>query len=260
MEYIYKTYAKETSKIKGDHKIATLSDLNLQIDATISELNDLFLGIYDTYPEYVFLLGNLFPYYYLEDDKFKHNISHFLRLLISIAKVYIVFGEIDYKTNGNKMIDECYLKDFYEQQGINVLNNKVENIDNLSLIGYTRPPSLYSMTSNGKLKEDILKFIATIESTLNNNNFKIFLTNRHKNLLKLELDFFKTLDLIISGQLPKSKETTSQSFLQNKNTEEHNLLKTSDFTVIGNGGANFINDDSSIIGEIDLIKILSKKR
>ena len=71
MEYTYKTYAKETDKTGGEHKIATLSDLNLNIDATNYELNDLFLSIHDKFPENIFLLGNMFPYYYLENLEFK---------------------------------------------------------------------------------------------------------------------------------------------------------------------------------------------
>ena len=220
MEYTYKTYAQETDRTTGEHKIATLSDLNLDIKAKRWELDDLFLGIHDKFPEYIFLLGNIFPYYYLENKEFKKNILHLLKLLTLIAKVYIVFGETDYKTKDNSIIEEKYLEDFYQSQGINVLNNKVERINGFSLIGYNRSPILYKSKNNITLKDDILSFISKIEDILNNDTYKIFLTNTHKDLLRLELDFFKTLDLVISGELPKEKEIQKQSLLERKREKE----------------------------------------
>ena len=64
MEYTYKTYAKEVESIKGEHKIATLSDLNIDFNSTMGELNDLFLSINDRLPEYIFLLGNMFIFFW----------------------------------------------------------------------------------------------------------------------------------------------------------------------------------------------------
>ena len=259
MEYTYKTYSKETDRTTGEHKIATISDLNLDIKATRGELEDLFLNIHDKFPEYIFLLGNIFPYYYLESKEFKKNILHLLKLLTLISKVYIVFGETDYKTRDNSIVEEKYLEDFYQSQGVNVLNNKIERINGFSLIGYNRSPFLYKSKSNITLKEDILNFISKIEDTLNNDTYKIFLTNTHKDILKLELDFFKTLDLVISGELPKEKEIQKQGLLERKKKkEDHNLLETNGLTIIGNGGINV--NENSLKGEIDLIRIKSKKR
>ena len=261
MEYTYKTYAKETDRTTGEHKIATIGDLNLDIKATKGELEDLFLGIHDKFPEYIFLLGNIFPYYYLENNEFKKNILHLLKLLTLISKVYIVFGENDYKTKDNLIIEEKYLEDFYQNQGVNVLNNKVERINGFSLIGYNRSPLLYKGKNNISLKDDITKFITKIESVLNDNTYKIFLTNTHKDLLKLELDFFKNLDLIISGELPKEKEIKRQGLLERKKqSEDHNLLETEGLTIIGNGGINVETNTTYNKGEIDLIRIKSKKR
>ena len=259
MEYTYKTYAKEVESIKGEHKIATLSDLNIDFNATMGELNDLFLSINDRLPEYIFLLGNMFPYYYIEDKEFKKKILHLLKLFTLISKVYVVFGETDYKLEDNTFVDENYLIDFYQQAGINVLNNKVVNINGISLIGYNRSPILYNKSKSITLKEDILEFIKKIEHVLKNEKYKIFLTNTHKDLLKLELDFFKNIDLILSGQLPNPKEIKRQSLLVRKSEIDHNILETNGLTIIGNGGINVNTETSYNKGEIDLIRIKQKR-
>ena len=209
MEIVYKTYASEIEQQMKEHKIATLSNLNLHINTTLGELNDLFLNIYDQLPDYIFLLGNMFPYYYLEDNNFKKNILHLYKLLTVIAKVYVVFGEVDYKLEDNRLINENYLTDFYQNLGITVLNNKVLDINNILLIGYNRNPSLYSKSKIITLKDDILEFIKKIEYVLTSDKYKIFLTNSSRDLLKLELDFFKHIDLILASQLPNLKEIKS---------------------------------------------------
>ncbi len=261
IEYSYKTYAKETNRVKGEHRFATISDLNLERDISHHELNDLFLSIYDKYPECLFLLGNMFPYYYLEDKEFKKKILNLYKLFLTITRVYVVFGETDYKLADGSLVEKERIDDFYRELGICVLDNRIERINGISLIGYNRDPNLYRTKNMTLLKKDIMGVISTVEQFLNKDTYKIFLTNSHRDLLKLELDFFNSIDMIISGQLPKPKEIKTQGLFERlRDREDHNLLETNGLTIIGNGGVNVDNEKNFNQGEVDLIRIKQKKR
>lgn len=96
MEYIYKQYEVETQKKLNEKKVVTISDLHLNENITKYELDDLIIKINDLLPEYIFILGDVTSYNHLQNKNFQKNLLYFLKVLASLAKTYMVFGNHDY--------------------------------------------------------------------------------------------------------------------------------------------------------------------
>lgn len=281
MEYIYKQYDIETKKNIKDKKIITISDLHFNPNITKYDLDDLILKINDKLPEYIFILGDITTVNNFENIKFKENILYFLKILGTIAKTYLVLGNNDFLYNPKEkyhFINKDKVIEFYRNLNIKLIYNYLVNDDDINIIGFNKFPINYpyELKDTCKLKEEIDELLLKIKSLLENEKYTIFLTHSHLDLLKLEVEFLKKLDLILAGHthnglvpnflekyFPKNLGIfTCNKFFQN---DIRGIMTNNDQTIIVNGGITKISDSHSetlkkltksiFPGEIDLINI-----
>ncbi|MBQ8472476.1 MAG: metallophosphoesterase [Bacilli bacterium] len=281
MKYIYKQYEIETKKDIKDKKIVTISDLHFNPNITKSEIDDLILKINDKLPEYIFLLGDITTFNNLEDNKFKENILYFFKLLGSISKTYLVLGNNDFLKNPSEKlhyVNKDKIIDFYSNLNIKLLYNYVVQDNDLNIIGFNKLPIhyTYELKDIFKLREEISEIVEKIKHLLDNDKYTIFLTHSHLDILKLQLEFFKNIDLILAGHthnglvpnfleniFPKNMGIYTGGKLFQNNIR--GMIKNDNQTIIVNGGITKISDShSSTIkkltkslypGEFDLINI-----
>lgn len=281
MKYIYKQYEIETKKDIKDKKIITISDLHFNPNITKSEIDDLILKINDKLPEYIFLLGDITTFNNLEDNKFKENILYFFKLLGSISKTYLVLGNNDFLKNPSEKlhyVNKDKIIDFYSNLNIKLLYNYVVQDNDLNIIGFNKLPIhyTYELKDIFKLREEISEIVEKIKHLLDNDKYTIFLTHSHLDILKLQLEFFKNIDLILAGHthnglvpnfleniFPKNMGIYTGGKLFQNNIR--GMIKNDNQTIIVNGGITKISDShSSTIkkltkslypGEFDLINI-----
>ena len=76
MDYKFKQYEINTKKnINNDEtRIITLSDLNWNNYLTKYNIDDLIVAINDYCPKYLFILGNITNYNYLQDKNFQKKL------------------------------------------------------------------------------------------------------------------------------------------------------------------------------------------
>lgn len=282
MEYIYKQYEVETQKKLNEKKVVTISDLHLNENITKYELDDLIIKINDLLPEYIFILGDVTSYNHLQNKNFQKNLLYFLKVLASLAKTYMVFGNHDYLIDSkNKLFftNLNNLLEFYDKTNIKVLHNYVVEDDDMNIVGFDKLPIYYDleMKDLSKLKEQLLYLLIKIKSILENQKYTILLTHSHLDFLKLEKDILKVYDLILAGHthnglVPNNLERffrKNQGFVAHKKFFPDNIrgmIKVSNTPpIIVNGGITKIGESHSQIiktltkplfkGEIDYIKI-----
>ena len=281
MEYIYKQYEIETKKDIKDKKIVTISDLHFNPNITKYEIDDLILKINDKLPEYIFILGDITTFNYLEDNIFKEKILYFFKLLGSISKTYLVLGNHDFLKSPSEKhhyVNKDKISDFYSNLNVKLLYNYLVQDDDLNIIGFNKYPInyLYEFKDISKLRNEITELLEKIKNLLDNDKYTIFLTHSHLDILKLQIEFLKNFDLILAGH---THNGLVPSFLENifpKNmgiyakgqlfpNNIRGLIENDKQTIIVNGGITKISDShSSTIkkltkslypGEIDLINI-----
>lgn len=282
MEYIYKQYEVETQKKLNEKKIVTISDLHLNENITKYELDDLIIKINDLLPEYIFILGDVTSYNHLQNKNFQKNLLYFLKVLASLAKTYMVFGNHDYLIDSkNKLFftNLNNLLEFYDKTNVKVLHNYVVEDDDMNIVGFDKLPIYYDleMKDLSKLKEQLLYLLTKIKKVLENQKYTILLTHSHLDFLKLEKDILKVYDLILAGHthnglVPNNLERffrKNQGFVAHKKFFPDNIrgmIKVSNTPpIIVNGGITKIGESHSQIiktltkplfkGEIDYIKI-----
>ena len=282
MEYIYKQYEVETQKKLNEKKIVTISDLHLNENITKYELDDLIIKINDLLPEYIFILGDVTSYNHLQNKNFQKNLLYFLKVLASLAKTYMVFGNHDYLIDSkNKLFftNLNNLLEFYDKTNVKVLHNYVVEDNDMNIVGFDKLPIYYDleMKDLSKLKEQVLYLLTKIKSILENQKYTILLTHSHIDFLKLEKDILKVYDLILAGHthnglVPNNLERffrKNQGFVAHKKFFPDNIrgmIKVSNTPpIIVNGGITKIGESHSQIiktltkplfkGEIDYIKI-----
>lgn len=287
MEYIYKQYEVETKKKLTDKKVITISDLHLTNEVTRYELNDLLLKINDILPQYIFILGDIFAFQYLEDAIFKKNILYFLNTLTKIGKTYLVFGNHDYlykEKQKNFFIEIDKLLNFYQKTNIQVITNNLIEEDDMNIIGYNKFPLYYKdeLKDISKLREEINSLMGKINDVLKQEKFSIFLTHSHLDLLKLQIKLLQSMDLILAGHthnglvpnflegiFPENRGIITAKKLFQRNTRGY--IENEDQILIVNGGITKISKSHSTLlgmlnrlypGEIDIIKVksLSQKK
>ena len=282
MEYIYKQYEVETQKKLNEKKVVTISDLHLNENITKYELDDLIIKINDLLPEYIFILGDVTSYNHLQNKNFQKNLLYFLKVLASLAKTYMVFGNHDYLIDSkNKLFftNLNNLLEFYDKTNVKVLHNYVVEDDDMNIVGFDKLPIYYDleMKDFSKLKEQLLYLLTKIKKVLENQKYTILLTHSHLDFLKLEKDILKVYDLILAGHthnglVPNNLERffrKNQGFVAHKKFFPDNIrgmIKVSNTPpIIVNGGITKIGESHSQIiktltkplfkGEIDYIKI-----
>ncbi len=289
MEYTYKYYIKETAKDIPEKRIATISDLHFGKNLSNRTIDEILIQIHDILPEYLFILGDLFPYEYLNNKDFKGKVISMLKVLSQMTKVYLIFGNKDYGNLEFSLIDNEKIGDlkktlveFYQSCNVNALDNSYLVDDGLNIIGYNKNPIVYhdEFISTDRLEYELLNFYEKFKNILTNQNFNIFLTHSHLDLLKLNLEFFKAIDLILAGHthnglIPRQLEnifepntgiiTKKKLFIN----DIRGVIDKDNFpSIIVNGGITKISDSHSKLikslsknlytGEIDLIKIKKK--
>ena len=167
MEYIYKQYEVETQKKLNEKKIVTISDLHLNENITKYELDDLIIKINDLLPEYIFILGDVTSYNHLQNKNFQKNLLYFLKVLASLAKTYMVFGNHDYLIDSkNKLFftNLNNLLEFYDKTNVKVLHNYVVEDNDMNIVGFDKLPIYYDleMKDFSKLKEQLLYLLTKI--------------------------------------------------------------------------------------------------
>ena len=282
MEYIYKQYEVETQKKLNEKKVVTISDLHLNENITKYELDDLIIKINDLLPEYIFILGDVTSYNHLQNKNFQKNLLYFLKVLASLAKTYMVFGNHDYLIDSkNKLFftNLNNLLEFYDKTNVKVLHNYVVEDNDMNIVGFDKLPIYYDleMKDLSKLKEQLLYLLTKIKKVLENQKYTILLTHSHLDFLKLEKDILKVYDLILAGHthnglVPNNLERffrKNQGFVAHKKFFPDNIrgmIKVSNTPpIIVNGGITKIGESHSQIiktltkplfkGEIDYIKI-----
>ena len=282
MEYIYKQYEVETQKKLNEKKIVTISDLHLNENITKYELDDLIIKINDLLPEYIFILGDITSYNHLQNENFQKNLLYFLKVLASLAKTYMVFGNHDYLINSkNKLFftNLNNLLEFYNKSNVKVIHDYAINDGDMNIVGFDKLPIYYDleMKDISKLKEQVLYLLTKIKSILENQKYTILLTHSHIDFLKLEKDILKVYDLILAGHthnglVPNNLERffrKNQGFVAHKKFFPDNIRGMIEVNntppIIVNGGITKIGESHSQIiktltkplfkGEIDYIKI-----
>lgn len=282
MEYIYKQYEVETQKKLNEKKVVTISDLHLNENITKYELDDLIIKINDLLPEYIFILGDVTSYNHLQNKNFQKNLLYFLKVLASLAKTYMVFGNHDYLIDSkNKLFftNLNNLLEFYDKSNVKVIHDYAIEDDDMNIVGFDKLPIYYDleMKDISKLKEQLLYLLTKIKSILENQKYTILLTHSHLDFLKLEKDILKVYDLILAGHthnglVPNNLERffrKNQGFVAHKKFFPDNIrgmIKVSNTPpIIVNGGITKIGESHSQIiktltkplfkGEIDYIKI-----
>ena len=269
MEYIYKQYEIETKKDIRDKKIITISDLHFNPNITKYEIDDLILKINDKLPEYIFILGDITTFNYLEDNKFKEKILYFFKLLGSISKTYLILGNNDFLKNPSEKlhyVNKDKIIDFYSNLNIKLLYNYVVQDNDLNIIGFNKFPInyLYEFKDISKLRHEISELIVKISNLLDNDKYTIFLTHSHLDILKLQLEFFKNIDLILAGHthnglvpnfleniFPKNLGIYTKGKLFPNNVR--GMIENDNQIIIVNGGITKISDSHS-----NTIKTLTK--
>ena len=282
MEYIYKQYEVETQKKLNEKKVVTISDLHLNENITKYELDDLIIKINDLLPEYIFILGDVTSYNHLQNKNFQKNLLYFLKVLASLAKTYMVFGNHDYLIDSkNKLFftNLNNLLEFYDKSNVKVIHDYAIEDDDMNIVGFDKLPIYYDleMKDISKLKEQLLYLLTKIKKVLENQKYTILLTHSHLDFLKLEKDILKVYDLILAGHthnglVPNNLERffrKNQGFVAHKKFFPDNIrgmIKVSNTPpIIVNGGITKIGESHSQIiktltkplfkGEIDYIKI-----
>lgn len=269
MEYIYKQYEIETKKDIRDKKIITISDLHFNPNITKYEIDDLILKINDKLPEYIFILGDITTFNYLEDNKFKEKILYFFKLLGSISKTYLILGNNDFLKNPSEKlhyVNKDKIIDFYSNLNIKLLYNYVVQDNDLNIIGFNKLPIhyTYELKDISKLRHEISELIVKISNLLDNDKYTIFLTHSHLDILKLQLEFFKNIDLILAGHthnglvpnfleniFPKNLGIYTKGKLFPNNVR--GMIENDNQIIIVNGGITKISDSHS-----NTIKTLTK--
>ena len=282
MEYIYKQYEVETQKKLNEKKVVTISDLHLNENITKYELDDLIIKINDLLPEYIFILGDVTSYNHLQNKNFQKNLLYFLKVLASLAKTYMVFGNHDYLIDSkNKLFftNLNNLLEFYDKTNVKVLHNYVVEDNDMNIVGFDKLPIYYDleMKDFSKLKEQLLYLLTKIKKVLENQKYTILLTHSHLDFLKLEKDILKVYDLILAGHthnglVPNNLERffqKNQGFITHKKFFLDNIRGMIEVNntppIIVNGGITKIGESHSQViktltkplfkGEIDYIKI-----
>lgn len=285
MEYIYKQYTIETKKVTDDKRIVTISDLHFNSKTDLNEIDALLLKINDLIPNYIFILGDIFTYNNLENITFQKNILLFFKLLSTIGKSYLIFGNHDqieiqkkqkYFVNINKLLD------FYQNTGIKVINNDLIKVDEFDIIGFNKFLNNYAdeFIQSENLKREIIELHAKLKNLLTKDRFTIMLTHSHLDLLKTECQLLKYCDLILAGHthnglVPNFLESfisPNKGLFTKGKLFQNNIRGTfieNDQTFIVNGGITKISDNKPKLikkitkswypSEIDLIKINTKK-
>jgi len=283
--FITKEYELTTKKEINDKRIVTISDFHFNTDTTILELDKLLIQINDLLPEYIFILGDITPFYNLENQKFKEKLLYFFKLLKDIGKTYLIFGNHDYIMTKEKerfFVSTNKLLDFYDKAKIQTIDNTLIQDDDLNLIGFNKLPTNYhpfELRDINKLRKEIQTLLEKIKNILDDKRYTIFLTHSHLDLMRLEIEFLNSLDLILAGHthnglvpnwlepiFPKTRSIiTSQKLFQN---QTRGLIKNNQQNIIVNGGMTKISDSHSKFiknltnswypSEIDLIKVKKK--
>ena len=282
MKYIYKQYEVKTPKKLKEKKIVTISDLHLKESITKYELDDLIIKINDLLPQYIFILGDVTSYNHLQNKNFQKNLLYFLKVLASLAKTYMVFGNHDYLIDSkNKLFftNLNNLLEFYDKSNVKVIHDYAIEDDDMNIVGFDKLPIYYDleMKDISKLKEQLLYLLTKIKSILENQKYTILLTHSHLDFLKLEKDILKVYDLILAGHthnglVPNNLERffqKNQGFITHKKFFLDNIRGMIEVNntppIIVNGGITKIGESHSQViktltkplfkGEIDYIKI-----
>ena len=282
MKYIYKQYEVKTPKKLKEKKIVTISDLHLKESITKYELDDLIIKINDLLPQYIFILGDVTSYNHLQNKNFQKNLLYFLKVLASLAKTYMVFGNHDYLIDSkNKLFftNLNNLLEFYDKTNVKVLHNYVVEDNDMNIVGFDKLPIYYDleMKDFSKLKEQLLYLLTKIKKVLENQKYTILLTHSHLDFLKLEKDILKVYDLILAGHthnglVPNNLERffqKNQGFITHKKFFLDNIRGMIEVNntprIIVSGGTTKIGESHSQViktltkplfkGEIDYIKI-----
>lgn len=285
MEYIYKQYTIDSKKINRDKKIVTISDLHFNTKINLHEFDELLLKINDLIPNYIFILGDIFTYNNLENVDFKKNILHFFKLLSTIGKSYLIFGnhdQVDIQKKQKFFVNVNKLLDFYQNTDVKVINNDLVQDDEFDIIGFNKflKNYTYELIEIENLKYEITQLHNKLKNTLNEDRFTIMLTHSHLDLLKIESKLLQKCDLILSGH---THNGLVPNFLENFISPNKGLFTKGKLfpdnirgafiennqTVIVNGGITKISDSHSKLvkkltkslypAEIDLINIKKDK-
>ena len=242
MEYNYKKYEILTNKDIEETKIATISDLNWDINTTKRDINDLIVAINDLLPKYIFILGNVCTYNNLQNIEFNKNLTYFFNLLSCIGKSFIVFGNHDYMISENDKKTYTHIDNllkYYNQAIPYYINNELVNDNNFNIVGFNKNHTSYNNTIEAT--NEILALINNISSNLDKNKFNILITHYQLEHLKHEKKLLETFDLILTG----TDHKTIKKKLFGKNIEDE--ISSNDKSIIKTGGV--------CKGEIGFVKI-----
>lgn len=244
MDYKYKRYEILTNKNIEETKIATISDLNWDLNITKKEINDLIVSINDLLPKYIFILGNVCTYNNLQNIEFNKKITYFFNLLSCIGKSFIVFGNHDYvieENNKNFYTNIDNLLKYYNKAIPYYINNNLTVDDNFNIVGFNKSHITYNNKEDAT--NEILDLIRKISTVLDENKFNILITHYQLEHLKLEKKLLETFDLILTGNDHK----TIKKKLFNFNRIQDDETTSNDKSIIKTGGV--------CKGEIGFIKV-----
>ncbi len=287
MNIINKNYFLETEKEIEDKTFVLASDLHADSSLSIKDIDKLVEAISKRMPDYIFLLGDILPLASLNDYELRGKVLYLLKLISNITKTYMVFGNNDYYLNKKRdiLFATDKLLSLYDHSGVEVINNSVvESQSDINIIGYNKNPFLYldEFKRIDRLREDLENLIAKVEDAINPLKYTVFLTHSHLDLLNLELDFLKTVDLILAGHThnavvphllepiyPKNRGLYVNGKIFPDNTRGHikeanqNIIVTGGLTKISSIHFNsFIRDISKIVypAEITTVKVKGCKK
>ena len=241
--YKFKQYEINTNKSMNNEetRIITLSDLNWNNTTTKYDVNDLIVAINDLYPKYLFILGNIANYKYLQDKQLLNNLKYFFELLASITKTYIVFGKKDYEYENEKYTNIDNLISIYNNFKVSCINNSIISDTDVNIMGINLEPNKHY--NNQEKKKKILELINKYNYNINNSILNILITHADISGLKNDLELINKFDLILSKS---SYNIPKPSIFNIKRKEDKKDLLN-----------NFIIENKGLYTkeEMDLIKI-----
>ncbi len=126
-----KHYELEINSIKGNYRIALISDIHLGVFVGERHIYKIIQNINDLSPDIVVIAGDIFDVdnSLLEDSKRLYDISRQFSRLKTTEGVYAVLGNHDPKP------DNPSLEAFLKASGIKLLNNDVKTLSKINLVG-----------------------------------------------------------------------------------------------------------------------------
>ena len=248
MNYKFKQYEVKTKKemYNDETRIITLSDLNWTNSITKYNIDDLIVAINDIMPKYLFILGNITNYNYLQDKDFQKKLAYFFDLLSNITRTYLVFGKKDYEIiqDDNKSYTDIEnLTSIYNNFNVYPINNSFYSDNDINILGLNLEPNKhYSIEDKKKKIEELL---TRMDKIIDNDKLNILMTHSDISALKNERKLLTYFDLIFSKA---NNPITSNSLFKRKTDDKDEIFN------------NFIIENTGLHtkGEMDLIKVFKK--